>query len=109
MRSQRRDVGLDTSLERRDVRSQRRNVGFEPLWNAATFELNVATLVLHFSETSRRWFCTSLERRDVGLQRRDVELDLLWNVATLHSNIAMLPCLRPKTPSFLLFPCLLFA
>ena len=116
-----------SSLERRDV-------GFAPLWNVATLDLNVATLVLHFSgtsrrwiSTSRRWFCTSLERRDVGSQRRDVRSQLrdvgfnhslerrdvgsqrhdvgcfpLWNVTTL-------PCLRPKTPSFLLFPCFLLA
>ena len=82
---------------------------------------NVATLVLHLSGTSRRWFFTSLERRDVGFQRRDVGFNHslerrdvgsqrrdvgcfpLWNIATLHPNVATLPFLRPKPTSF--FSC----
>ena len=33
-------------LERRDVGSQHRDVGLDLLWNFATLDLNVATLVL---------------------------------------------------------------
>ena len=44
MRSQRRDVGFYHSLKRRDVGSQRRDVGCLPLWNIATLHPNVATL-----------------------------------------------------------------
>ena len=63
---------FDPSLEHRDVGSQRRVVGSDPLWNIAMLAFNVATLVFHLSGTSQRWFCISLERRDVGFQRRDV-------------------------------------
>ena len=69
------------ALERRDVGSQRRDVGF-----------------YH-----------SLERRDVGSQRRDVGLFPLWNIATLHPNVATFPCLRPNTPHFFILPCILLA
>ena len=64
---------FDPPLEHHDVGFQRRDVGLDPLWNVMTLDLNVATLVLHFSRTSLRWiqrrnvsFNHSLERRDVG-------------------------------------------
>ena len=42
------------SLERRDVDLQRRDVGFECLWNVATWISNVVTLIFTPSGTSRR-------------------------------------------------------
>ena len=45
------------------MRSQRRDIGFEPLWNVATLNIKVATSIF-----------TSLERRDIGSQCRDVRL-----------------------------------
>ena len=55
--SQRRDVStsrrqFDPPLERRDVGSQRRDVGLDLLWNVATVDPNVATSFLYSSGTS---------------------------------------------------------
>ena len=61
---QRRDVPTSrrqfySSLERRDVRIQRRDVDFECLWNVATWISNIATLIFQPSGTLRRGFPTS--------------------------------------------------
>ena len=64
------------SLERCDVGSQRRDVGFNH----------------------------SLERRDVESQRRDVGCFTLWNVATLHSHVVMLPLFKAKIHHILILP-----
>ena len=64
------------SLERRDVGSQHRDIGFCFLWNVVTLDPNVATLVAPLSRTSRRWART--------LQR--------------------FPCLLPRSLSFFALP-----
>ena len=109
---------FDPPLEHRDVAFQRHDVGLDPLWNVMTLDLNVATLVLHFSRTSLRWiqrrnvsFNHSLERRDFGSNVATLVLTILCNVATLAAFLSgtsrrciltsrRWPCLRLKTPSF---------
>ena len=79
-------------LERRDVVSNVATWILMSLWNVATLILNVATLLIPLSVTSRR--CP--ERRDVGFST-------LCNVATLPRTSRRCPVLRPRTVHFALF------
>ena len=67
---------LHHPLERRDVGSKRRDVGFIP----------------------------SLSCRDVGSQRRDIGSSTLESVTTLSPNVATLPLFYAQRPSFLSYP-----
>ena len=82
---------------RRDVGSQRRDIGSSTFWNVATLDLNVGTSISPLSGTSRLGSrCrdvgvkASLSRRDVDIQCRDVGNSTLWNVATLSLNVVTL-------------------
>ena len=56
---QSRDVSFPSSGMSRRVRSQRRDVGLDLLWNIAMLDPNIVTSFLHYSGTSRRWIPTS--------------------------------------------------
>ena len=93
---QRRDVDFHNLLERRDVASK--TWILMGLFHVATLPLNVATLLIPLSVTSRR--CP--ERHDVAPNVATSFSSTLCNVATLPRMSRRYPVLRPRTVHFAL-------
>ena len=90
-----------TSLESRDVGSQRRDISLTLLLNVVTLVLTTLWNVVTLDPTSRRWMLSSLERRDVAPEHRDVALFKAKTTFILlipYSLLAYTLCRPPAPP-----------
>ena len=90
-------------LSRRDVGSQRHDVGYpyfgHPLERRdVSWHHSLECRDVGFQHHDVR-FIDSLACRDVGSERRNVATSPFWNVATLSPNVATLPLFYAQQPS----------
>ena len=97
---------FDPSLESRNVRYPRRDVGLALLFNVVTLDIHITTLIITIlwnvatlPRMSRRWKIPSLESRDVASERHDI--------ASERRDVALFKA--KHRPFFLFLPCITLA